>query len=85
MFFSGSIVTRGDGLQAIRLTATHIPPQIFIQNANSAFQLIYATNYTGYTVESSTNLSDWSAFSTGTNVIPLSLTNSSQFFRMSKP
>jgi len=85
LFFKGGVVTRDDGLQAVRLMATHIPPRIFLQNAGSALQLIYATNYTGYTVESSTNLSNWSAFSTGTNVVPLSLTNSSQFFRMSKP
>jgi hypothetical protein len=63
----------------------HIPPQIFLQNAGSAFQLIYATNYTGYVVESSTNLSDWSAFSTDTNVVALSPTNASQFFRLSHP
>jgi uncharacterized repeat protein (TIGR03803 family) len=85
LFFKGGVVTRDDGLQVLRLMAIHIPPRIFLQNAGSALQLIYATNYTGYTVESSTNLSNWSAFSTGTNVVPLSLTNSSQFFRMSKP
>ena len=85
LFFKGGVVTLTNGLQAVRLMATHIPPRIFLQNAGSALQLIYATNYTGYTVESSTNLSNWSAFSTGTNVVPLSLTNASQFFRLSKP
>jgi hypothetical protein len=84
-FFSGSVVTLTNGLQAVRLVATHIPPQIFLQSASSAFQLIYATNYTGYTVQSSPDLVNWSAFSTGTNVVPLSLTNTSRFFRMSKP
>ena len=74
-----------NGLQAVRLMATHIPPQVFLQNAGSELQLVYGTNYTGYTVESSSNLSDWSTFSTGTNVVELSPTNASQFFRLSKP
>ena len=85
LFFKGGVVTRDDGLQALRLMATHIPPQISIQNAGSALQLIYLTNYTGYAVESSPDLVNWSTFSTGTNVVELSPTNSSQFFRLSKP
>ena len=84
-FFSGSVVTRDDGLQAVRLVATHIPPHIFIQNTGTALQLIYATNYTGYTVESSPNLVNWSIFSTGTNLVVLSPTNTGRFFRLSKP
>jgi len=86
LFFKGGVVTRDDGLQAVRLTATHIPPQLFIQNDGSGLNLIYGTNYTGYTVESSTNLTDWTPYSTGANVVPLDPTASaSQFFRMSKP
>ena len=85
LFFKGGVVTRTDGLQAVRLMATHIPPQIFLQNAGPELHLFYGTNYTGYTVQSSTNLSDWSAFSTGTNVVVLPTTNASQFFRLSKP
>jgi hypothetical protein len=85
LFFKGGVVTLTNGLQAVRLMATHIPPHIFLQNAGPKFHLVYGTNYTGYTVESSTNLSDWSAFSTGTNVVVLSPTNASRFFRLSKP
>jgi hypothetical protein len=85
LFFSGSVVTRDDGLQAVRLKATHIPPQIFLQNAGPELHMVYGTNYTGYTVQSSTNLSGWNTFSTGTNVVALSPTNASQFFRLSKP
>lgn len=85
LFFSGSVVTRDDGLQAVRLMATHIPPQLFIQNTDSELQLVYGTNYTGYTVESSPDLVNWSAFSTGTNIVPLSPTEPAQFFRLSKP
>jgi hypothetical protein len=86
LFFSGSVVTRDDGLQAVRLTATHIPPQLFLQGGGSAFKLLYATNYTGYTIQSAASFSssNWTTFSTGTNVIAISLTNSSQFFRLIK-
>jgi hypothetical protein len=87
LFFSGSVVTRTDGLQAVRLMATHIPPQIFLQNSGSALRLVYGTNYTGYTVQSTPSLSstNWTTFSTGTNAVMLSPTNSSRFFRLSKP
>jgi hypothetical protein len=86
MFFKGSVVTRDDGLQAVRLTATHIPPHLFLQNNAGYYNLIYATNYTGYTLESSTNLNDWSPYSTGANVVPFDPTDSaSQFFRLHKP
>ena len=87
LFFKGSIVTRTDGLQAVRLTATHVPPQIFLQSAGSALRLVYGTNYTGYTIQSATSLSlsNWTAFATGTNVAMVSVTNSSRFFRLSKP
>lgn len=86
-FFTGSVVIRPDGLQAVRLVATHIPPKIALQNFNSALQLIYATNYTGYTIESSSSLSssNWTAFSTGTNVVTINPTNACQYFRLSKP
>jgi hypothetical protein len=85
LFFSGSVVTRDDGLQAVRLMATHIPPQLFIQNTDSELLLVYGTNYTGYAVESSPDLVNWSTFSTGTNVVELNPTDANQFFRLSKP
>jgi len=64
-----------------------VPPRLFLQNAGTALQLIYATNYTGYVVQSSPALSPvaWAAFSTGTNMVALSPSNSSRFFRLSKP
>jgi hypothetical protein len=85
MFFKGGVVTLTNGLQAVRLMATHVPPQIVLQNAGSKPHLVYGTNYTGYTVESSSDLVNWSVFSTGTNIVPISLTNYSQFFRLSNP
>jgi hypothetical protein len=85
LFFKGGVVTLTNGLQAVRLMATHVPPRIFLQNAGPELHMVYGTNYTGYTVESSTNLSNWRTFSTGTNVVMLSPTNASRFFRLSKP
>ncbi|HEX3799902.1 MAG TPA: hypothetical protein VH413_14505 [Verrucomicrobiae bacterium] len=87
LFFSGQVVTRPDGLQAVRLTAVHVPPRLFLSNSGANSALIYATNYTGYAVQSSPSLlsPNWATFSTGTNAISISPTNSSQFFRLSKP
>ncbi len=84
-FFTGSVVTRDDGLQAVRLTAIHVPPRVGLMNAGSNMELFYATNYTGYNVESSPDLVNWSTFSTGTNIVVLNPTDASQFFRLSKP
>jgi hypothetical protein len=86
-FFSGSVVTRTDGLQAVRLVATHVAPRLVLQTAGAQLQLAYPTNYTGYTVESTPSLSptNWTTFSTGTNLIVLNPTNTSGFFRLTKP
>lgn len=87
LHFNWSVVTRPDGRQALRLVATHVPPRLFLQTAGSQLQLVYPTNYTGYTVQSAPTLSSpsWTPFSTGTNLVVLSPTNSSGFFRLSKP
>jgi len=85
MFFKGGVVNLTNGQQAIRLKATHVPPQIFLQKDGPEFHLLYGTNYTGYTVQRSPDLVNWKTFSTGTNVITLSPTNASQFFRLSNP
>jgi hypothetical protein len=87
LFFSGSVVTRTDGLQAVRLVATHVPPRLFLQTAGAQLQLVYPTNYTGYDVQSSPTLvaPNWTPFSTGTNLIVLNPTHASQFFRLTKP
>ncbi len=84
-FFAGSVVTRDDGLQAVRLTAIHVPPRVGLMNAGSNLELFYAINYTGYAVESSPDLINWSTYSTGTNVVELSPGNVGQFFRLHKP
>ena len=87
LFFKGGLVTRPDGLQAVRLVATHIEPQVFVQSEGSMLRVVYGTNYSGYTLQASASLSssNWTAFTTGTNAVTLSPTNSSGFFRLSKP
>ena len=87
LFFKGGLVTRPDGLQAVRLVATHIEPRVFVQSAGSVLRVVYGTNYSGYTLQASASLSssNWTAFTTGTNAVTLSPTNSSGFFRLSKP
>jgi hypothetical protein len=87
LHFNWSVVTRPDGRQALRLVATHVPPPIALQRTGSKLQLIYPTNYTGYTVQSTPTLSptNWTTFSTGTNVVILNPTNTSGFFRLSHP
>jgi hypothetical protein len=86
-FFSGSVVTRPDGLQAVRLVATNVPPLLFLQMVGAERQLTYATNYAGYTIQSTPTLSlpHWTSFSTNRNPVSLDLTNASRFFRLSKP
>ncbi len=87
LFFNWGIVTRLDGLQALRLVAAPYPPVLTLQRAGSMLQLSYPTNYAGYTVQSTPTLAptNWTTFSTGINVVTLSATNTGQFFRLSKP
>jgi alpha-tubulin suppressor-like RCC1 family protein len=87
LFFTGSVVTRTDGLQAVRLVATHYPPPIALQYSGPTLQLLYATNYTGYAVQRSLTLSltNWTTISTGTNIVDIPRTNASAFFRLYHP
>lgn len=83
-----SLVTRPDGLRALRLVLASLPPpSLTLSPTASILQLSYPNNYTGYTVQSTPTLSppNWTTFSTGTNLVMLSPTNSSGFFRLSKP
>jgi hypothetical protein len=86
-FFNWGIVTRPDGLKALRLVTTPNPPVLTLSRTGAVFQLSYRTNYTGYTVQTTASLlpPDWTTFSTGTNVVTLSVTNANRYFRLSKP
>jgi hypothetical protein len=83
LHFNWGVVTRPDGLQALRLVATHVPPP-WSSKAPVRIELAYPTNYSGYTLQNSPRLSpaNWTTILSGTNLRP---TNVSGFFRLSKP
>jgi hypothetical protein len=87
LFFKWAVVNLPEGQQALRLTTVPVPPLLRLFRTNGTLQLSYATNYTGYAVESSpTPVSPvWSPFSTGTNVVAVSPGESALFFRLNKP
>ncbi|HEY1662140.1 MAG TPA: hypothetical protein VGI03_06955 [Verrucomicrobiae bacterium] len=82
--FSASVVTRDDGLQALRLTAIDVAPTLFTQLSGGKVSVLYPTNFTGYVLQAaaSPTSTNWINISTGTNVVNQSLTNSAQFYRL---
>ncbi len=87
LHFRGDVVNVAEGRQALRLTAVRIPPVLAVERADSLLRIAYPTNYIGMTLESSTSLGkgNWSAVSTGTNLVTLPASNSAAFFRLRKP
>lgn len=88
LFFKGSVVTRPDGMQALRLTVASFPPILgFERTADGGLKLGYAPGYADYSVDSASAVTPslWTLFSTGTNVITVSPNDASRFFRLSKP
>ena len=84
-FFRWGVVTRPDGLQALRLVVVKVPPILSFRPVESGLELSYATNYAGYRLESSTlaNPTTWSLVSTnpGPHVVPT--TEKALFYRLS--
>jgi len=87
LHFNWSVVTRDDGLQALRLLAVEVRPLLVIQNLGSTAQLLYPTNYLGYVLQGSAALlpGNWSPISSGTNLVNFPSTNSTAFFRLVRP
>ncbi len=85
-FFRWGVVTRPDGLQALRLVVVYVPPMLGHRLVESGLELSYPTNYVGYRLESSTlgNPTTWSPVSTnaGPHVVPT--TDNARFYRVSK-
>jgi hypothetical protein len=85
-FFRWGVVTRPDGLQALRLVVVNVPPIMGHRLVESGLELSYPTNYVGYRLESSTlgNPTTWSPVSTsaGPHVVPT--TENARFYRVSK-
>ena len=85
LHFNWSVVTRSDGLQALRLVATHVPPLLAIRSSPSV-QVLYPTNYVGYSLQSSADLSgNWNFLSIGTNLVDVPGGNPNGFFRLKYP
>jgi hypothetical protein len=87
LHFNWSVETRSDGLQALRLVATHVPPILAIQSTPSAVSVVYPTNYPAYTLQGSPDLSpgSWSFVSIGTNQVTLPATSPALFLRLKYP
>jgi hypothetical protein len=88
LFFKGSVVTRPDGMQALRFTVAAFPPILsFARTEDGSLKLGYSASYTDYSIDSASAVSPslWSLFATGTNRITVSPSDSARFFRLSKP
>jgi hypothetical protein len=88
LFFKGSVVTRPDGMQALRLTVAQFPPILgFERTTDGGLKLGFAPGYADYSIDSASAVSPslWTLYSTGTNVITVSPNDASRFFRLSKP
>lgn len=85
-FFRWGVVTRPDGLQALRLVVVRVPPILAIRSSESGLELSYATNYVGYLLESSTlgNPRTWSLLSTNPGPHVVMTTEKALFYRVSK-
>ncbi|MFZ9854065.1 MAG: hypothetical protein ACO3I0_03020 [Limisphaerales bacterium] len=85
-FFRWGVVTRPDGLQALRLVVVKVPPILSLRSVESGLELSYATNYVGYRLESSTlgNPTTWSLVSTNPGPHVVTTTEKALFYRVSK-
>ena len=85
-FFRWGVVTRPDGLQALRLVVVKVPPILAIRSSESGLELSYATNYAGYRLESSTLASPgvWSVFSTNPGPHRVTTSENALFYRVTK-
>ena len=66
--------------------ATNVPPPLVLQKNAAVYQVLYPTNYPGFTLQLSTNLSAnaWADLATGTNRVQLSPQSGAGFFRLKK-
>jgi uncharacterized delta-60 repeat protein len=81
-----TVANLGDGRQALRLVATNAPPPLILEKYGAAYQLVYPTNYVGFTVQSSSNLTatGWTDLAGGTNRVLVSSPNGGRFYRLIK-
>jgi uncharacterized repeat protein (TIGR03803 family) len=84
--------TYGGGANAGTLFSLFVPPQLCLSASGSNITLIWPTNALGFTLQSTANLSpaDWAPVSpgptvvNGQNTVTTSITNVSQFYRLTR-
>ncbi len=83
----GVVTNFPGGLQSLRLYAANAAPPIAIGRTVYGLDLLYPTNYSGFTLEGSTTLApgSWSTFSTATNRVTIDPSGPGMFFRLYKP
>ena len=79
-----SIISLSGGNQALRLTATNMPPPLAIQKNGVTYQVVYPTNYQGFNIQRSPDLrpTNWTDLASGTNRVLIVQTNVNTFFRL---
>jgi hypothetical protein len=87
LHFNWGVVTRDDGKQALRLVATPVPPRLSLDKIGPSLQLSYATNYVGYILQGSDDLSaaSWQAIPTSQTTFPLTPSDAHRYFRLVRP
>jgi hypothetical protein len=72
--------------QALRLTAASLPPPLAIQLNGAVYQVLYPTNYQGFSIQVSTNLTvgSWINLASGTNRIIIPRSTDKAFYRLMK-
>jgi hypothetical protein len=83
----GVVTNFPGGLQSLRLYATNLPPPVAIGYTEHGLDVVYPTNYAGYSLETSTTLApgSWSTQSSGTNRVTVGNGGERKFFRLFKP
>jgi Concanavalin A-like lectin/glucanases superfamily len=81
-----SVVPSSGGNQALRLTAANLPPPLAIQLNGAVYQVVYPTNYQGFSIQVSTNLTvgSWINLASGTNRIIIPRSTDKAFYRLMK-
>jgi hypothetical protein len=86
LHFNWGVVTRADGKQALRLVATPVPPRLSLDKNGPSLQLSYPTNYVGYLLQASGDLtaSSWQAVSTNQTFL-VTPSDAHRYFRLVRP
>jgi hypothetical protein len=86
LHFNWGVVTRTDGKQALRLVATPVPPRLSLVKTGPSLQLSYPTNYVGYLLQASSDLTpaSWQLISTNQSFV-VTPSDAYRYFRLTRP